>query len=64
MKTSVHQLIKDLIVRILFIYNCPCTKKQINDVFSSFFFTSAGFVLDQLSSNVDKEQLETKVARQ
>jgi len=49
MKTSVHQLIKNLIVYILFIYNCACIKKQISDVFSSLFFTSAGFVLDQLS---------------
>jgi len=29
-------------------------KKQISDVFSSLFFTSAGFVLDQLSSDIDQ----------
>jgi len=61
MKTSVYRLIKDVIVYILFIYNCACMKKRISDVFSSLLFTSAGFVLDQLSSNID---LETKVARQ
>jgi hypothetical protein len=64
MKTSVHQLIKNLTVYILFIYNCACMKKQITYVISSLFFISAGFVFDQLSSDIDTEHLETKVARQ
>jgi hypothetical protein len=63
MKTSV-QLIKNLTVYVLLIYNCACMKKQITDVISSLFFTSAGFFLGQLSSDIDTEHLETKVARQ
>jgi len=64
MKTYVHQLIKNLIVYIIFVYNCACVKKQISDVFGSLFFTSAGFVLDQLSSDIDREHLDTKAAGQ
>jgi hypothetical protein len=64
MKSSVHQLIKNVIVYILFIYNCACVKKQISDVFSSLFFISAGFVLAHLSSDIGRKHLETKVAGQ
>ena len=39
-------------------------KKQISDVVSSLFFTSAGFIFDQLSPDIGTEHLETKVAGQ
>jgi hypothetical protein len=35
MRTSIHQLIKNLIVYILFIYNRACMKKQNRDIVNS-----------------------------